>query len=602
MIQANQITKSYGGKTIFDGISFSIGKGEITGLVGRNGCGKSTLMKIISGKERPDGGSIDMPKGYTLGYLDQHIHFTKPTLIDECCQVLPPDEQYDHYKAEKILFGLGFVDEDMERPPGDFSGGFQLRINLTKTLLQNPNMLLLDEPTNYLDILSLRWLKRFLRSFSGEVIIITHDRDFMDSVTSHTMGIHRGGLKKVKGQTEKYYTQLIVDEEVHEKTRINQEKKIKELQRFVDRFGAKASKATQAQSKARQIEKMKVLGEMRAEEKLGFSFNYKETTAKILLEAADLSFSYSGEASDNLFEGLSLQVAPGDRVAIIGKNGKGKTTLLNVLSGKSKRSTGEIKCHPSTAIGYYEQTNRKELNPENTIAKEIEEANPALPISRSRGICGAMMFSGEAADKKISVLSGGEQSRVLLGKVIAHPANLLLLDEPSNHLDMDSIEAMTEEIESFKGGVILVTHNEEILRRVANKLVIFHKGGAELFLGTYSEFLDKIGWEEEGLTTKKDKGPSGSEPQKRINHSKRDRKRAKALQRDYKKVEKEVLSQETKLKELNGEAVKAAEKGVHTPKTQELYQSIVILQEEIDESYSKMERILEEVDELDVGI
>ncbi|MCK5237219.1 MAG: ABC-F family ATP-binding cassette domain-containing protein, partial [Deltaproteobacteria bacterium] len=388
MLKINGLKKSYNNVPLLDNISFSIESNEIVGLVGRNGCGKSTLLKMILGLESQDDGTIEIPRDYELGYLDQHIHFTKPTLLEECCQALSEDEQYDFYKAEKILFGLGFIESDLEKPPTSFSGGFQLRINLTKTLLKNPDMLLLDEPTNYLDILSLRWLRRFLKNFRGEVIMITHDREFLDTVTTHTMGIHRGKLLKILGSTDKYYDLLTQSEDQHEKNRQNQEKKIKDLQKFADKFRAKASKATQAQSKLRQIEKMKVLDKLAPEYTLGFRFNFDPTPAKILLRAEDISFSYTGNANDNLFSDLSFEVRPGDRLAVIGKNGKGKTTLLNVLSNSAEPSDGTIKLHPRTSIGYYQQTNRKDLNPNNTIAEEIAESRPELTISESRAICG----------------------------------------------------------------------------------------------------------------------------------------------------------------------------------------------------------------------
>lgn len=435
MIQVFELTKSFTGKMLFEDISFSLNKNEIVGLVGRNGAGKSTLMKIICGTEPKDEGRIDKPSGYKIGYLDQHIHFTKPTVLEECCQVLSEDEQYDYYKAEIILFGLGFTKEDLHLDPHTFSGGYQLRINLTKTLLQNPDLLLLDEPTNYLDILSLRWLRSFLKNFSGEVIIITHDRSFMDSVSTHTMGITRGKMIKLKGDSSKYYEQINVNESIQEQTRVKQEKRVKELKKFVDKFGAKASKASQAQSKQKQIDRIKILDKVGAEQKAGFRFNYDSTNAKVLLDVRELKFSYSDKDEDNLFSDLFFSIEAHDRLAVIGKNGKGKTTLLNVLAGKNKETGGAISYNPTAMVGYYEQTNRKELNPNKTIAEEIQSANYELTYTRSRAICGAMMFGGDDAEKKISVLSGGEQSRVLFGKVLAKPANLLLLDEPSNHLE-----------------------------------------------------------------------------------------------------------------------------------------------------------------------
>ncbi|MCK4738535.1 MAG: ABC-F family ATP-binding cassette domain-containing protein [Deltaproteobacteria bacterium] len=594
MLQVFDLTKSFVGKTLFEAISFSIEKNEIIGLVGRNGSGKSTLLKIILGTENYDSGNFTFPSGYRVGYLDQHIHFTKKTLLEECCQVLSEDEQYDYYKAEIILFGLGFTEEDLERSPEDFSGGFQLRINLTKTLLKDPDMLLLDEPTNYLDILSLRWLRRFLKGFKGEVILITHDRDFMDSVTTHTMGIQRATLKKVKGQTEKYYSQLQLEDEVHEKARVNQDKKIKDLQKFVDRFGAKASKATQAKSKQRQIDKMKILGQIKSEHRLGFRFNYDKTQAKQLMEVRDLAFSYSGKAEDYLFSNLTFTVKPGDRIAVIGKNGKGKTTLLNVLARTTNPSSGEIELHPKTSSGYYQQTNRKALDPEKTIAEEIAGANPALSISEGRAICGAMMFSGGIADKKISVLSGGEQSRVLLGKVLASPVNLLFLDEPSNHLDMESIEVMIDEVDDFPGGVVIVTHNEEILRAVATKLIVFRSDGAEVFDGTYDEFLSKIGWEEEAdlkKTKKKEKTEKKPNKKHQKKKAKEERKQEQEKNTTLKKEKKDLTDKILKLEEdisiKNTEALALSQKGGGSGVIGELYKAIKQLQTDLEELQEK---------------
>jgi ATP-binding cassette subfamily F protein 3 len=497
MIQLNNISKHFGVQVLFDDLDLMIGRGERIGFVGRNGSGKSTLFKIILGEISQDAGEVKIPKGYRVGALDQHIHFTKTTVLEECCQVLTEDEQYDWWKAERILFGLGFTEEDLQKDPASFSGGYQVRINLTKALVQNPNLLLLDEPTNYLDIVSLRWLRGFLKAFKGEVLLITHDRDFMDSVATHTIGLTRKKLKKYKGNTAKFYEQIAISDEMYEQTRVSQEKKKKELQGFVDRFGAKASKATQAQSRAKQIEKMGTMAKLGSENTLGFKFHYKDCPGKVILETESLSFSYSGNEEDDLFSNLSMNIGKNDRVGIIGKNGKGKSTLLNVLAGELQKRTGKITTHPSISMGHFGQTNIERLSLSNTIQNEITSSNPDLSFAQVRKICGTIMFEGDLANKSISVLSGGEKSRVMLGKILAHKSNILLLDEPTNHLDMESIESLTTEIADFEGAVIVVTHSELMLRAIATKLIIFHKGIAEFFDGTYDEFLEKIGWETE---------------------------------------------------------------------------------------------------------
>ena len=587
---------------LFEDLTFSISQGECVGLVGRNGSGKSTLLKIIMGKETSDSGDVSTPKGYKLGYLDQHINFTHETVLMECCSALPEEEQYDFYKAERILFGLGFKEEDMDRNPSEFSGGFQLRMNLCKTLLGNPDLLLLDEPTNYLDILSLRWMRKFLKTFKGESILITHDRGFMDSVTSHTMGLHRSGLKKIKGDTEKFYTQIEEEEIIHEKTRLNQQKKIDHMQSFVDRFRAQATKAKQAQSRLKQIGRMEVSDALTAEQELGFRFNYKDTHAKTILRAKNLSFGW--EPGELLFDDLSFELEATDRIGIIGKNGKGKTTLLSAIAGKLPHLSGERILHNDGAVGYYEQTNKKDLDPNKTIADEISATNPKLTITQNRGICGAMMFSGDDAEKKVGVLSGGEQARVLLGQIIATPYNVLLLDEPTNHLDMSSVESLIGAIHDFDGAVVVVTHNEGLLRATANKLIIFQDGETKLFDGNYDEFIERIGWSEENETGSAPKKVNSKKEQRREQaEAVQDRSRViKPLQRDLQKMEDSVMKWEESLASQQKEVIELSALTQPTsPQRQKLTQLLkdsAALQTKIDEGFEKMLTLSDEIKKL----
>ncbi|MBI5178645.1 MAG: ABC-F family ATP-binding cassette domain-containing protein, partial [Nitrospinae bacterium] len=475
MIQINNLSKSFGAQTLFEGLNFLLGPRERVGFVGRNGSGKSTLFRLILGQEHPNDGNIVIPKGYRIGTLEQHLKFTMPTVLEEACLALSEDEQWDHYKAEKILSGLGFSEEDMQKSPLSFSGGYQIRINLAKLLVQKPNLLLLDEPTNYLDIVSMRWLRNWLRNFPGEIIIITHDRGFMDEVTTHTMGLVRKQLRKFKGDTAHFFETLEEEEEIHEKTRLNQEKKIKDMENFVARFSANASKAALAQSRLKLLNRMERIEKLDHEETLGFKFHHDKCHGKVVMEAKDLAFSYDGNMDNALFRDLSFPIGSNDRIAIIGKNGKGKSTLLNTLGGELMPLAGGISNHPNMKIGHFGQTNIQRLDENSTVMDEISKANLNLPNQKVRSICGAMMFSGDMAKKHIKVLSGGERSRVLLGKILANPTNLLLLDEPTNHLDMESIEALTEEIAEYEGAVVIVTHSEMILKSIATKLVVFHQ-------------------------------------------------------------------------------------------------------------------------------
>ena len=497
MIQAINLSKAYGGQTIFDNASFSLGRGEKLGLAGRNGSGKSTLLKMILEEEHPDGGTITTPRGYRIGHLSQHLDFKEKTVIDEVCLGLPPNERDQTYRGEIILNGLGFSYEDIWRSPHEFSGGFQIRMNLAKLLLSEPNLLLLDEPTNYLDIVSSRWLAATLKEWKDELIIITHDRSFMDSVTTHTMLVYRGGFRKIQGNTAKLYEAIAVDEEVYEKTRVNEDKKRKQVEKFISRFRAQASKATLVQSRIKALEKMTVKDELVDEETLDFNFSEKAFPGKILLEANDITFGYTPDKK--LISDLSIHIGKSDRIGIIGKNGQGKSTLLKILAGILNPENGNINLSPNTEIAYFGQTNIDRLSKNLTVEEEITSVDPKMARTRIRGICGTMMFPGDKALKKISVLSGGERSRVLMGKIIATPSNLLLLDEPTNHLDIDSVEALKEAIYDYQGGVIMVTHDEMLLRELCTRLIVFQGDKPFILEGDYDYFLNKVGWEEERI-------------------------------------------------------------------------------------------------------
>ncbi len=498
MIQVNNLDKCYGRQVLFEKASFIINPGERVGIVGRNGHGKTTIFKMILGQEHPDSGSINVPKGYKIGHLSQHISFSGSSVIEEACQSLPVSEDGidETYKAEMILMGLGFTLEDFSAKPEDLSGGYQVRLNLAKVLVSDPNLLMLDEPTNYLDILSLRWLTQFLRNWKKELMIITHDRDFMDGVSTHTMAIHRCNLRKEAGPTEKVYQQLLLEEEIHEKTRVNDNKKRKETEDFINRFRAKASKASAVQSRVKALQRKDRLEKLVDIRTLDFAFKTAPFTGKLLMEVKDLSFSFDKDSAP-LIDGLTFSVGKKDRIAIVGKNGKGKTTLLNLLANELKSESDSVSQHGQLQMAYFGQTNINRLSMHKTIEEEIMDVHPDGNRGATRKICGTMMFSGDAALKKISVLSGGEKSRVLLGKLLVSPSNMLMLDEPTNHLDMESNDSLVEALDAFDGSVILVSHSEMMLHALATRLIVFDDGKVTFFEGTYQEFLDSVGWKSE---------------------------------------------------------------------------------------------------------
>ncbi|MBN2816464.1 MAG: ABC-F family ATP-binding cassette domain-containing protein [Campylobacterales bacterium] len=603
MIQLQNISKNFASQELFSNLSFKINKGERVGLVGRNGSGKSTLFKIVLGEEHPDSGEVIIPKNYKIGTLKQYLVFSEKTLREEAALALSDEMKYDVYRVEKILFGLGFTQEDLEKDPLSFSGGYQIRINLAKLLVTEPNLLLLDEPTNYLDIVSLRWLKAFLRAFEGEVILITHDRDFMDAVCTHTMGIVRKGVELVQGSTEKFYELLALNDELYMKQKVNQDKKVKELEEFIAKNKTRASTASRAQSKVKQLEKMELLEDLSHESSLAFSFNFKDSPAKVMLEAQELSFGYSPEKV--LFKDISFHIKRGEVLGIIGKNGKGKSTLLNVLAKELTPLTGTIDSHPAVEFAHFGQTNIARLHPDVTVEDEIHSANKKLPTQTIRSICGAMMFSGDSVEKKISLLSGGEKSRVMLGQILAREVNLLFLDEPTNHLDMYSIEALIEAIESFEGAVIIVTHSEELLRRVCTRLIVFRKDGAEYFDGTYDSFLEKIGWEEEEVNTNVeiDKDVSTSKSNSKENKKLRAElirqrnKESAPLRKEVEALETLIMSLEAQLDIQHKALIEASNNG-DSATVMELSKKVSTMEENIEENFNALESAQTKLDEI----
>jgi len=495
MIGVENLHKSFASQILFEGASFKLNPKERIGLVGLNGHGKTTLFRIIIGEESPDTGTISIPKYYRIGYVRQHLDFTKDTVLEEGMTGLAAQERDHYWKVEKVLTGLGFNKDDMQRHPSDFSGGFQVRLNLAKVLVSEPDLLLLDEPTNYLDITSIRWVERFLMNWPREMILITHDRGLMDKLVTHTMGIYRKKVRKIAGNTEKFYAQIAQEEEVHEKTRIKDERRRKEIEQFIARFRAKARLANLVQSRIKTLAKTGKKEKLEKLKTLDFAFRSSSFLGKHVLSIRDLSFSY--DPLKPLIKDFNITIRAGDRICVVGKNGKGKTTLLKLLAGVLRSQSGEIDVNPAVQKGSFEQTNIQSLVDTRTVEEEILYSHSDIDRQQARNICGAMLFEGDSALKKIGVLSGGEKSRVLLGKLLATPVNLLLLDEPTNHLDLESCDALLAAIDSFGGTVVMVTHNEMFLKTLAERLIVFHNDEIHLFEGGYQRFLEKGGWEDE---------------------------------------------------------------------------------------------------------
>ena len=604
MLRVENLTKSFGDRLLLDEISFALAAKQRVGLVGQNGHGKTTLFQMITGEEQPDSGSVVIPKNYRIVYVQQHLEFAADTALEEGMRALPPQEQDQAWKVERILAGLGFSEEDFHRHPSQFSGGLQVRLNLVKALVSEPDLLLLDEPTNFLDISSIRWIEQFLKTWPHELLLITHDRSFMDKVVTHIMGIHRRKVRKISGNTAKYYYQIAQDEEVYEKTRINDERRRKEIQQFITRFRAKARLANLVQSRVKTLKKMEKKDKLEQMKFLDFSFRSSPFSGKRALSAHNLNFAY--EPGKNLINDFNITIEAGERVCVVGKNGKGKTTLLKLLAGVLSPQVGETVYHPLIENGFFEQTNVQSLVDSRTVEDEILYSYPDLDRQQARNICGAMMFSGDDALKKISVLSGGEKSRVMLGKLLATPVNLLLLDEPTNHLDMESCDALLTAINFFEGTVIMVTHNEMFLHTLAERLIVFQNDHIDVFDGSYGEFLEKDGWHDKSQSA----GSSSTqmpheETAVRLSKKEMRRQRSDIIARRSKKIgplekriiqlEDDIETHEVELDHLN-QAMQQASQKQDGPQIAELARAIHANQSAIDKNFDELEKITQELD------
>jgi ATP-binding cassette subfamily F protein 3 len=604
MIRVENVSKSYGELNLFSEISFSLSPKERLGVVGRNGHGKTTLLRMILGYETPDAGAIVIPKNYRIGYVSQKLTFRHQAILDEAISALPVIDEAQHWKAEKILAGLGFDRTEFQKQPMAFSGGYQIRLNLAKALISEPDLLLLDEPTNFLDITSIRWIERFLQQWPHEVMLITHDRSFMDRVVTHTMGIHRQKVRKIEGDTSKYYSQIAADETIYEKTRLKDARRRREIEQFITRFRAKARQANLVQSRIKTLQKMGKKEKLEKLKLLDFSFSSSPFEARYLFNARNVSFSYDKQKL--LISDFNINVAAAERICVVGPNGKGKSTLLKLLAGQLSADSGRIKYHPDVKKGYFEQGSVKTLVDNRTVLDEILLSNPDGDRQRARNACGAMMFSGDDALKKISVLSGGEKSRVMLGKLLVSPTNLLLLDEPTNHLDMESCDALLAAIDNFGGAVIMVTHNEMFLHALAQRLIVFQNDRLHIFDGSYQRFLDKGGWQDDNKTnsTAQTSAPQAATPIKRTKKALRQQRSAiiaersrvlRPLQKKATAMEDEIEKNEAELNRLN-DSMQQASRSQNGTEITEISQAIHACQQAIDRLFEQLEDVTREME------
>ncbi|MCC7332098.1 MAG: ABC-F family ATP-binding cassette domain-containing protein [Flavobacteriales bacterium] len=597
MVGINELTVNFGERYLFNRISFLINKQDRIGLVGKNGAGKSTLLKIIAGVYKPDEGNVSFPSDFTVGYLPQDMDFshgktvmeeTKSifkevirinTKIDEINHQLETRTDYesDGYMellnqlndfnerlsliggftvdadSETILKGLGFTAKDFNRLTDEFSGGWRMRIELAKILLTKSDLLLLDEPTNHLDIESIQWLEDFLKVYNGAVVLISHDKAFLDNVTNRTVEISLGKIYDYKTYYSRYLEQRKERKEQQMAAFNNQQKQIADTEKFIERFRSKASKAIQVQSRIKQLDKIDRI-EIDEEDTTSMRFYFPPAprSGKVVVEAHHVSKAYGDK---KVFSDANFYIERGKKIAFVGKNGEGKTTMTKIIVGELEHE-GELKIGHNVNMAYFAQNQAEELDKELTVFETIDKAAHGEIRKQVRNLLGAFMFGGDDADKKIKVLSGGERARVALCKLMLEPINLLVLDEPTNHLDIRSKEVLKDALKKYDGTLLVISHDRDFLDGLVEEMYEFKDGKVKEFLGGVYEFLKSK--KVESIREFEQQIKSVEKPKETVSENKINFEEKKLLEKDLKRVqnkinnlEREIETVETEIQQLN---------------------------------------------------
>jgi ATP-binding cassette subfamily F protein 3 len=531
LLSLEHIALQFGGRVLFNDLSCMISPHDRIGLVGSNGTGKTTLLKIITGLVQPDSGTVSKAKFVTVGYLQQEgVAVSGRTLYEEAASAFedvleiqqeldeahrsmmrldPQSEEYaetievygelqhkledlDAFrmksKVESVLMGLGFSVSDLSRMTEEFSGGWQMRIELVKLLLREPSVLLLDEPTNHLDLETLQWLEEYLRSYLGAVVLVSHDRTFLDNLCSRTFALTMTRLEQYSGNYSFYETESVKRRELQIQAMKNQQQRLKETQEFIERFRYKATKARQVQSRIKQLEKVEIIEVEPEESGIRFAFPQPPPSGRIVMELKDLAKSYG---PIEVFESLDFKVERGERIAIVGLNGAVKSTLARIIAGVESFNSGQRIVGHNVTLSYFAQHQAEELDPSKEVLDTIDEIAEGDIRRRLRSLLGAFLFHDDDVFKKVSVLSGGEKSRVALAKMLLKPANFLILDEPTNHLDMKSKKVLQEALLLYDGTFLIVSHDRYFLDPIVNKVVEVGSGTVRTFIGNISDYIAK---------------------------------------------------------------------------------------------------------------
>ena len=597
MVSIQNLSMQFTGEDLFTDINFMIREKDRIGLVGKNGAGKTTLIRLLCGLEQPYKGDVIMSDDVTIGYLPQekNVHSTK-TVLDEAMTAfeeyyeierqlaklqdeLSNREDYESNsyqrlcekmshlnerlaimgghsiegEAEQILIGLGFDHNDMQRQMNEFSNGWQMRVELAKILLRKPKLLLLDEPTNHLDIESIQWLEGFLKNYYGSIFMVSHDRAFLDHITIRTIEISCGKIYDYKCSYSEFIERREERIDIQKAAYDNQQREIKEIEAFIERFRYKATKAKQVQSRVKQLEKMDVV-QIDDQDKSAMHFKFPPAphSGKVTLEINNLSKSY-GEK--NILNNISLLIPRGEKIAFVGRNGEGKSTLSKIIAGVLDYE-GELKLGHEVQIGYYAQNQQDMLNPEKTVFETLDDVATGDMRVKVKSLLGAFLFSGEAIEKKVKVLSGGEKARLSLAKMLLFPTNLLILDEPTNHLDMLSKDILKSALLQFDGTLIIVSHDRDFLQGLTNKVYEFRKPNIKEYIGDIYDFLEEKKMKELDDLNKKQKSQPTVEntvSQGKLDYElkKQNDREMKRIEREIKKIEEQIEAVELEIAEMD---------------------------------------------------
>lgn len=591
MFNAHNITVSFGGETLFDQISFRLAKGDHVGLIGKNGAGKSTLLKLMTLENQPTSGSFALEKNRKIGYLPQDLDFDNgrsvleeaylafeeikkvETRQEEIHKIMEETQDFEsqsymevldelnelnnrfemiggyHYQSqtEKILLGLGFTINDLNASTDTFSGGWRMRIELAKLLLKDNDILLLDEPTNHLDIESIIWLEQFLKNFKGALVMVSHDRMFLDQITNRTIEILHQRIFDFKKPYSKYMEirkELRTQQLAAQK---NQDKQIQQTEKLIERFRAKSSKASMAQSLIKKLDKIDRI-EIDPEEsrKIKFEFSISHQPGKIILEAEDISKSFGDK---HVLDSVNIDIERGEKIAFVGQNGQGKSTLAKILVGELE-SKGKVRLGHNVQIGYFAQNQSTYLDGKKTVLESAEDSATPENRTKVRDLLGAFLFPGDSVDKKVHVLSGGERNRLALCKLLLQPFNVLVMDEPTNHLDIASKNVLKEALNKFKGTLILVSHDRDFVQGLCEKVISFKQREVKTFLGDINAYLEDQKFSSIKELEKKSKDQI-KKPIKEKENSYERQKEIRGAQQKISKLERQISDLEKEIKKID---------------------------------------------------